>query len=146
MPLSEFPSAYLLHSALSRRKPPIDVSMTAVRTWWDKYRHGQVQASVSNAKDLDDKYGEIVRRLATEHRSAYKLTAALKKMDTPLHVSDGIARQWLIKHFGPLHNIESARAFGDLVWRQNSKRRSQGSGQYSSFRMAHERVPGCCAK
>jgi hypothetical protein len=37
-PWNTYGSAYILHKELQARKPPIDVSHQAVRTWWQKYR------------------------------------------------------------------------------------------------------------
>ena len=75
-PLSDCPSAYLLHSALSRRK--IGVSMGTVRTWWQKYKHGEIQFSASSCKELQEKYGDIVKVLTVNNSSAYLLVRALR--------------------------------------------------------------------
>ena len=59
-PCSQASSPYLLHGALSSITPRIDVSSSAVKTWWIKYGPGRVEFTVSTAKDLDEKYGHIV--------------------------------------------------------------------------------------
>ena len=107
-----------MHSALSRREPPIDVSMAAVKTWWQKYKHGVIQYSVSNAKDLHDKYGDIVKSLAVSNSSAYLLVKALRNREPAVYISDAVARQWLKQHFN-LSSIENAghleSRYGDLL-------------------------------
>ena len=90
-PLSECPSAYLLHSALSSRSPPIDVSIAAVNTWWKKYKHGQIQLSVSSAKELHEKYGDIAKALAVNNSSAYLLVKALRDGELAVYIADGVA-------------------------------------------------------
>ena len=107
-PFSDCGTAYLLHEALTKRKPPIAVKYSAVRIWWDKHRVSGGQKSVQNAKELEEKYGDILRPLAVENNTAYKLCDALKKRDPPLYVSDGVARQWLQKYYGPLQNVDNA--------------------------------------
>ena len=117
-PLSECPSAYLLHSALSSRRPPIDVSMAAVKTWWQKYKHGQIQLSVSSAKELQEKYGDIVKALAVNNSSSYLLVKALRDGEPAVYISDGVARQWLKLYFN-LSQIDNAghleTRYGELL-------------------------------
>ena len=107
-----------MHNALSRREPPIDVSMAAVKTWWQKYKHGVIQYSVSNAKDLHDKSGDIAKSLAISNSSAYLLVKALRNREPAVYISDAVARQWLKQHFN-LSSIENAghleSRYGDLL-------------------------------
>ena len=100
-------SPYLLHKACHERRPKIDVTYAAVRTWWDKYRI-VTTASVSTAKDLEDKHGEQLRLLAADNRTGYKLRQALGKLVPPIVVTEGICKQWLSNYYGPLQEIESA--------------------------------------
>ena len=58
-------------------QPPIIVTEAAVKQWWSKYKTGG--ALLANAEELNDKYGDTVRRLVVEHNTAYKLTQALAK-------------------------------------------------------------------
>ena len=106
-PLSECPSAYLLHIALSRMRPPIDVSSAAVKTWWQKYKQGQIELSVSSAKELQEKYGDIAKALAVNNSSGYLLVKALRDGEPAVYISDGVARQWLKLYFN-LSQIENA--------------------------------------
>ena len=106
-PLSECPSAYLLHSALRRRSPPIDVSAGAVRSWWNTYKAGQVELSVSTAKELQEKYGDIAKALAVNNSSGYLLVKALRDGEPAVYISDGVARQWLKLYFN-LSQIDNA--------------------------------------
>ena len=91
--LSEYPSAYFLHSALSRRTPPIHVS------WYQKYKHGNVQFSVSSCKELHEKYRDLVNVLAVNSPSAYLLVRALRNREPAVYISDEVAKQWLKKYF-----------------------------------------------
>ena len=77
-PFSGCPSAYLLHSALSKRTPPIAVSMATVKTWWLKYKHGDIEFAVKSGTELQDKYGDIAKELAVNNSSAYLLVRALR--------------------------------------------------------------------
>ena len=106
-PLSECPSAYLLHSALRRRSPPIDVSAGVVRSWWNTYKAGRVELTVSSAKELEEKYGDLVKALAVNNTSGYLLVRALRGGQPPVYISDGVARQWLKQYFN-LSQIDNA--------------------------------------
>ena len=106
-PFSGCPSAYLLHSALSKRTPPIAVSMATVKTWWLKYKHGDIEFAVKSGTELQDKYGDIAKELAVNNSSAYLLVRALRDRAPPLHISDGVAKQWLNVYF-KLSQIENA--------------------------------------
>ena len=64
-PYSDAGSPYLLHKALNQKRPPVKVCYGAVRTWWGKYRT-PAEASITNATELDEKYGELLRSLAVE--------------------------------------------------------------------------------
>ena len=92
-PFCHAASPYLLHRALSSRRPPIDVSLAAVKTWWEKCKIGQIELSVSSAKELEEKYGDIVKALAVNNSSAYLLAKALRSGEPAVYISDGVARQ-----------------------------------------------------
>ncbi len=106
-PLSDVTSPYLLRQALRARRPAVDVSHQSCRTWWNKYKQPAEQ-SVQSAQQLEDQYGGILRGLACEHNTAYKLCAALRSHDPPVYVSDSVAKQWLLKYFGAPRPIHSA--------------------------------------
>ena len=53
-PLSEFPSPYLLHKALTSQRPVIKVSHGAVKTWWNKYRQQAASEVALTAADFDE--------------------------------------------------------------------------------------------
>ena len=62
-PLSEVRSAYLLHRALEARRPRIDTTKQAVKTWWDKYRRtpdGSGQR-IHDVEMLESEYGDSLR-------------------------------------------------------------------------------------
>ena len=56
-----------------------------------------VEYSASTAADFQDKYGDVAGPMATEYNTAYKLTAALRQLDPPICITDGVAKQWLAK-------------------------------------------------
>ena len=50
------------------------------------------------AQALDDQYGDIVRSLAVDNATAFKLCKALRSRDPPIFVSDQVAKTWLSKY------------------------------------------------
>ncbi len=146
-PLSDCTSAYHLHKACQARQPKIDVSHETCKQWWKKYRVATTP-SVSTAKELDDKYGERVRQLAPDNRSAYLLCKALRQCDPPIFVSDGIAKQWLHTYFGPLQKIESAdqleKLYGPRIrensWNSDRLLRTQTGTDISEFLLEKYKV------
>ena len=55
--------------------------------------------SASTAAEFQEKYGDVAVPLATEHNTAFKLTAALRQLDPPICITDGVAKQWLAKFY-----------------------------------------------
>ena len=49
-------SPHLLHQALQRRQPPVEVSLQACRTWWAKYRLPAGAVRVTSADVLEEEY------------------------------------------------------------------------------------------
>jgi hypothetical protein len=88
-PFSEAPTPYLLHTALTTKRPPVRVSQKVVAQWWRIHRPSAEQ-QVRNAQDFDTRYGEHARALQPFPSSAYRLCAALRARDPPIFVSDGI--------------------------------------------------------
>ena len=91
-------SEYKLLSALSARVPPLDVSKGILKQWILKYRLPADAIKIMGAEDLEKRYGEAIRHLATSDCTGYKLQAALKKLSPPLYVSDQASRDWLRKY------------------------------------------------
>ena len=62
-PLSEMRSAYLLHRALDARRPRIDTTKQAVKTWWRKYRRTPDGSGerIENVEILESQYGDSLR-------------------------------------------------------------------------------------
>ena len=92
--------------------------MATVKTWWLKYQHGEIQLSASSGKELQNKYSDIVATLAVNNSSAYLLVRALRDRDPPVHISDGVAKQWLNAYF-KLSHIDNAEhlesRYGELL-------------------------------
>ena len=99
-PFSQATSPYLLHKALTERRPPIAVSHAAVKHWWKTYKVSGGAEPLKSAQELEEKYGDSIRHLAVEYPSAYKLSRALEQRDPPIFVSDGIAKPWFQKFAG----------------------------------------------
>ena len=72
-PLCECSSASRLHTALSARQPPVEVSLGAVRIWWDKYKLPEGAETVTSDQDLEDRFGDSIRHLALEYPTSFKL-------------------------------------------------------------------------
>ena len=95
-PYSECSSPYLLHKALIARRPPIAVTYAVVKVWWES-RQRRLTPGISSAQELHDKHGAQVTALAVENPTYFKLCKALRELDPPIFVTDGVAKQWLSK-------------------------------------------------
>ena len=61
-PFSEVRSPYLLFRALQERRPPIDTTRQAVKTWWQTYRSTSGMR-IGSAEELEEKHGADLRDL-----------------------------------------------------------------------------------
>ena len=59
-PYSEAASPYLLHKALTNRRPPIAVSHAAVKHWWKTYKVSGGAEPLKSAQELEEKYGDSI--------------------------------------------------------------------------------------
>ena len=92
-PLADCTSEYYLHQALVAKG--IQVSLSACKLWWRKYRVMPGQVSIASAAELEEKYGTAIRHLGIQYDTAFKLCGALRQLDPPLYVSDKVAMTWL---------------------------------------------------
>ena len=93
-PFSEASTPYLLHTALTTRRPtPLRVSQKVVAQWWRIHRPGG-GPDVSSAQDFETRYGGQARALQPFPTSAYRLCAALRERDPPIFVTDGILTEF----------------------------------------------------
>ena len=53
-----------------------------------------------SAEELEDAWGDRIRHLGQDNPTAYLLCQALRKLDTPVLVSDAIAGRWLKEYCG----------------------------------------------
>ena len=106
-PLSEARSPYLLYKMLQERRPRIDTTKQAVKTWFGQYRRDVAGERVHSTEELERVYGDCIRdcQLAHAHPTAFLLCKALRNFEPPVLVSDAIARRWLREHGGI--NIQS---------------------------------------
>ena len=81
-----------------QRQPPIDVPVGVLRQWLKRSVKPPDAITVSSTKELEEKYGAVVKLLAAEHATAYKLCQALRTQTPPVYCSDGIAKEWIKKY------------------------------------------------
>ena len=62
-PYSEATTAGQLFNLLQQRRPPVNTTFEAVRTWFGKYRSTTAGTRVSSASDLEAVSGEHLRHL-----------------------------------------------------------------------------------
>ena len=113
-PYADAPSPFLLHKALTSRRPPIRITHAAVKTWFAKYKANPNQQSIQSATELNEKHGDIVKHLSIDYHTAYKLGAALRNRDPPIFASDGVVKQWLMKYGSKMTYIDNAGHLEDL--------------------------------
>ena len=98
-----------LRTALAARQPPICVSDGVLRQWLKRKSIKPADAiTISSGDELQDKYGALVKTLAAEHATAYKLCQALRAQTPPVYCSDGIAKGWFKKYGTILQRIDTA--------------------------------------
>ena len=109
-PYSDAVCADTLYSALVNRQPPIAVTVKTVRYWWSKYRLPEGAETVCSSEELEERYGDVIRHLALEYPTAYKLCKALRARDPPLCITNKVAEVWLRKYarHGELRYVENA--------------------------------------
>ncbi len=99
---SEYTTARTFMMALGRRRPPIEVKEGVLKVWLAKTGLPEGAVRVSSSAELQEKYGDVLERLAEENPSPYKLCKALKKSTPPVYVTDATAKQWFKRHRGDL--------------------------------------------
>ena len=81
-------------------------------------RYSYLLPAASSGKELQEKYGDIVKVLAVNNSSAYLLVRALRDREPAVYISDGIAKQWLKTYFD-LSQIDNAghleSRYGELL-------------------------------
>ena len=97
-PLCACASPRYLFQALTGMSPPVRVTEATVKQWWKKYKVS-TELSCTSAQQLEDEHGASIRDLTREYPTAYKLCKALRERESPLYISDGVAKQWL-QRFG----------------------------------------------
>ena len=105
---SEYTGYEALCKVLGQRQPPIVVSEGVVRQWLKKSIKPADAVTVSSTDELQEKYGSLVKGLASEHATPYRLCKALRSQTPPLYVTDGIAKQWFKKYGTELRYIDTA--------------------------------------
>ena len=82
----------------------------AVTVWWGKYNIPAGARTASSALELEERYGDGIRHLSVEYRTAFKLCKALREQDPPLCVTDKVATVWLQKyaHRGEVRYVQNA--------------------------------------
>ena len=84
-----------LRTVLLQRQPPIDVPEGVLRQWLKRTVKPPGAITVSSTKELEEKYGAVVRLLVATHATAYKLCQALRAQTPAVYCTDGIAKEWI---------------------------------------------------
>ena len=105
---SDVATPRMLRNALSERRPAIEVSEGMLKVWFSNFRSPAGGEKVSSARELNEKYGDVVAELAKTYASAFLLSKALKARDPPVVASDGVLRVWLRRYRGDLQSINTA--------------------------------------
>ena len=67
---------------------------------WYLQAPSEAGVRLHSAEELESGFGHRIRHLGQEHPTAYLLCQALAKLETPVRVSDAIARKWLRQYCG----------------------------------------------
>ena len=97
-----------LHTALAGRQPPIVVSPGVLRQWIQRSIKPADAITVTSTKELQEKYGDVVKQLVVHNATAYKLCQALRAQTPAVYCTDGIAKEWLKKYGSDLKCINTA--------------------------------------
>ena len=95
---SDVATPRMLRNALSERRPAIEVSEGMLKVWFSNFRSPAGGEKVSSARELNEKYGDVVAELAKTYASGYLLAKALRARDPPVVASDGVVRVWLRRY------------------------------------------------
>ena len=103
-----------LSHVLAAREPPVIVPEGTLRVWLRKFKSADA-VTVTSIQGLQDKYGDVVRRLLTGHDTLYKLAKALRTTQSPsIIISSCMVGQW-IKTFGK-HTSQRMFAYNGAVF------------------------------
>ena len=84
-----------LSNVLAAREPPVIVPEGVLRVWLRKFKSVDA-VTMTSIQDLQDKYGDVVRRLLTGHDTPYKLAKALRTTQSPsIIISSRMVGQWM---------------------------------------------------
>ena len=73
---AEYTGHEALRTVLLRRHPPIDVPSCVLHQWLKRSMKPADAVTVTSTKELEEKDGAVVKSLAKEHATAYKLCQA----------------------------------------------------------------------
>ena len=88
-----------LFNFLTSTKYRVNVTEQTVRYWISKYRGTPGSVAVGSVEELEQKYGDIIRRDHSGVNAYGRLTTALSQRSPPLKITAKVARLWL-KSFG----------------------------------------------
>ena len=78
------PSIFLLHKALTDRRPPIGVTIGVVKNWWQHHRTAPKTAGISSAKELQEQYGARITPLVASRVAIFIFYC----FNSNFHISD----------------------------------------------------------
>ena len=99
-PYAEMKSAYLLHRALVLAHPAVAFGYPACRIWWTKHRVMAGGIRLSSSREVEEKYGAVLREETMTDASVFMFQKALEARSPPLLVSEEVAKGWLREHGG----------------------------------------------
>ena len=105
---SQYTTAHTLRKALEDRHPTVNVSVGVLKVWLATKNIPEEAVKVSSCTELQEQYGKVLKSLAEENPTAYKLCIALKRRSPPVCITEGIAKEWFKRHCGELQYINSA--------------------------------------
>ena len=96
-------TARRLKGALEERRPPLYYTDGVLKQWLQKYGSGSGHATRSSnatlsAKELHERYGDVLHAESRDAPTAYKLQKALARRAPPIQASDAALRQWFAKY------------------------------------------------
>ena len=84
-----------LFNFLTSTKYRVNVTEQTVRYWINKYRCTPGSVAVGSVEELEQKYGEIIRRDHSGVNGYGRLTTALSKRSPLIKITVKVARLWL---------------------------------------------------
>ncbi len=136
---SEHTGRKALRAVLLQRHPPIDV-LGVLAQWLKRSVKPADAITASSTKELEEKYGAVVRLLVAEHATAYKLCKALRSQTPAVYCTDGIAKEWIKQNWHPAAAHPHSWTPGTAFWSAYPRGRQVGARSTGSEVMASDYI------